>query len=64
MKDEFRKRLKYGIVTIISIILGVFAIYVNRVHADENYTICNLKTICNIQVLLVQINMLSLMQTS
>ena len=41
MKDEFRKRLKYGIVTIISIILGVFAIYVNRVHADENYTICN-----------------------
>ena len=41
MKDEFRKGLKYGIVTIISIILGVFAIYVNRVHADENYTICN-----------------------
>lgn len=41
MKDEFRKRLKYGIVTIISIIFGVFAIYVNRVHADENYTICN-----------------------
>lgn len=41
MKDEFRKGLKYGIVTIISIIFGVFAIYVNRVHADENYTICN-----------------------
>lgn len=41
MKDEFRKRLKYGIVTIISIIFGVFAIYVNMVHADENYTICN-----------------------
>ena len=62
MKDEFRKRLKYGIVTIISIILGVFAIYVNRVHADENYTICNPENY--IQVLLVQINMLSLMRTS
>ncbi len=41
MKDEFQKKLKCGIVTILSIIFGVFAIYVNRVHADENYTIHN-----------------------
>ena len=41
MRDEFQKRLKYSIVTILSIILGVFAIYVNKVHADENYTIYN-----------------------
>ncbi|WP_334117121.1 MucBP domain-containing protein [Ligilactobacillus sp.] len=41
MKDEFQKRLKSGIVTILSIMLGVFAIYVNSVRADENYTIYN-----------------------
>lgn len=41
MKDKFQKRLKCGIITILSVILGVFAFYVNKVHADENYTICN-----------------------
>lgn len=41
MKDKFQKRLKCGIVTILSVILGVFAFYVNKVHADENYTIYN-----------------------
>ena len=41
MKDKFQKRLKCGIVTILSVILGVFAFYVNKVHADENYTIHN-----------------------
>ncbi len=41
MKDEFQKRFRYGIVMILSIVLGVFAIRVSSVRADENCTIRN-----------------------